>query len=95
MGWSLDVGRRPTDFYFLPPGVERRRGFSNRKDYFDSVKLVVNFIQTDDRWKDRSEVVEALDLFKKLGDFKNTIKVPNKSKIDVPWLIQQYEESIS
>mmetsp|Transcript_7558 Transcript_7558/g.17316 ORF Transcript_7558/g.17316 Transcript_7558/m.17316 type:complete len:284 (-) Transcript_7558:651-1502(-) len=34
LGWRLEIGTRPRDFSFFPPGVERRRGFSNRTDFF-------------------------------------------------------------
>ena len=91
LGWKLDVGTRPTDHYFLPPGVFRRRGWSNRKDYWDSAKLVMNHIRTDSRWKDVPEVAAALDLFDKLDQFKSTLKFPKK--IDVDELIRQYKES--
>ena len=91
LGWSLDVGTRPTDHYFLPKGVERRRGFSNRKDYFDSTKLVINFIKTDSRWKDRPEVVEALELFDKLSELKDKLKLPKN--LDVDELTRKLDES--
>ena len=78
----MDVGTRPTDHDFFPKGVERRRGFSNRKDYFDSTKLVINFIKTDSRWKDRPEVVEALELFDKLSELKDKLKLPKNLDVD-------------
>ncbi len=38
-GWQLEHGNRPNDFYALPPGVARGKGFRNRVDFFDSVPL--------------------------------------------------------
>lgn len=78
LGWTLDVGNRPRDFYYLPPGVSRGRGFSNRKDFFDSVKLVVAFIKTDSRWKDRPEVVQSLARFAELDE----LRARNTKKFD-------------
>lgn len=91
LGWTLDVGTRPTDYYYLPPGVSRCRGFSNRTDYFDSTKLVVGFITTDPRWKDRSEVVEALALFHKLEEHRGKKKL--LKDFDIDQLIDQVNQS--
>jgi len=49
-GWTLDTGNRPTDYYFMPPNVLRHRGFSNRKDYFDSVKQVLDVLEQHEIW---------------------------------------------
>jgi hypothetical protein len=39
LGWTMDHGSRPNDFYALPPGVARGKGFRPRIDFFDSVPL--------------------------------------------------------
>ena len=92
LGWKLDVGTRPTDYYFLPPGVTRgRAGFSNRKHYFDSVSLVMKFIKTDARWKDCPEVVAALDLFNRLDELRSKKKLPKN--FDTDEVIRQLEQS--
>jgi hypothetical protein len=89
LGWTLDKGHRPTDYYYLPPQVKRGCGFTARKDFFDSVLQVMNFIKTDSRWKDEPKVVEALDLFNKLTELKTKLKL--KSNFDLNWLIGQLE----
>ena len=91
LGWRLEIGNRPKDFYFLPPGVERKRGFSPRVDYFDSVPLVMKFIRTDPRWKDHAEVVKSLDLFERASKLRGKLKMP-KSGFDLDSLLSQLEE---
>lgn len=39
LGWNLEHGNRPNDFYACPPGVARGKGFRSRVDFFDSVLL--------------------------------------------------------
>ena len=36
LGWKIEIGSRPNDWYLLPPGVERGKGFKPRVDFFDS-----------------------------------------------------------
>lgn len=64
-GWNLDVGNRPGDHYYLPPGVHRGRPFRPRKDHFDSQKLVMNLIKTDARWRNRPEIIACVKEFEK------------------------------
>lgn len=50
LGWNVDRGNRPNDWYLLPPGVSRGKGFKNRIDFFDSAPLVINCLKTDTRY---------------------------------------------
>ncbi|MGK3733770.1 MAG: hypothetical protein ACI8RD_000016 [Bacillariaceae sp.] len=36
LGWKVDRGHRESDWYLLPPGVKRGKGFKPRIDFFDS-----------------------------------------------------------
>lgn len=45
-GWKIDTGPRG-DRYWLPPGVERRPPWQNRKDYFDSKLQVVRHLRDE------------------------------------------------
>ena len=70
LGWSLDRGNRPTDFYYLPPGVVRRTSkYKTRVDFFDSVVQVLYFLGNDSRWKDKTEVIECLSLLQESIQF--------------------------
>jgi hypothetical protein len=94
LGWRLEHGNRPNDIYAFPPGVSRG-GFKNRVDFFDSSLLIVAFIETDTRWKDRPEVVRCLKLYEQCKNLLEQLRA-NKSlpKFDtteemVEWLIAQ------
>ncbi|CAM9942054.1 unnamed protein product, partial [Discosporangium mesarthrocarpum] len=43
-GWTHDLGSRPNDNYFLPPGIIRGSKFRTRVDYFDSSKQVMHYL---------------------------------------------------
>jgi hypothetical protein len=92
LGWTLDKGNRPTDYYFLPPGVQRGRGFSNRIDFFDSTTLVLNFLRNDSRWRDKEEVKECLRVLTACSDLVDDLrrrrKLP-KGELKVEWLLEQ------
>lgn len=90
-GWTLDVGNRPNDFYFIPPGVKRCRGFQNRKDYFDSQLQVMNYLKTDSKWKNEPKIMEALALVKSLSELKEKLKL--KGNFDLDWLIGKLEQT--
>ena len=49
-GWNIERGNRPNDWYLLPPGVQRGKGFKPRIDFFDSAPLVINCLKTDIRY---------------------------------------------
>jgi hypothetical protein len=49
-GWNIERGNRPNDWYLLPPGVSRGKGFKPRVDFFDSAPLVINCLKTDTRY---------------------------------------------
>jgi hypothetical protein len=87
LGWTLVVGTRPTDFYFLPPGVQRGRGFSNRVDFFDSYRLVVTFLKTDPRWKDEEQVKEAIAIYEGCQKFLKLRKI--RGQVTGEWVIEQ------
>ena len=94
LGWTLEIGNRPKDFYFMPPGMTRKSGFKNRVDYFDSVPLVMNFITTDVHWKDKKEVVDCFALFCDCVRFlqeKRSRKALPKD-LTVEWIICQVKK---
>lgn len=66
MGWRLEFGTRPSDHYFMPPGVTRLQGhkFKNRVDFFDSRAQVTKFLTTNDKWNTREEIMPFLKEFK-------------------------------
>lgn len=84
LGWTLLVGNRPTDYYFMPPGVQRGKkfGFKPRVDFFDSYRLVLQFLRTDGRWKDKVEVLECLALYDGCRHFLASRKVKGELKIE-------------
>lgn len=92
IGWRLEHGNRPNDFYFLPPGVARGKGFRNRVDFFDSVVLVLDFIKKEPKWNDIPEVKACIDEYyacKNLYEsLQATRKMPSFSdqKEKVTWL---------
>lgn len=89
LGWTLVTGTRPSDFHFLPTGVQRGRksGFKPRVDFFDSYKQVLHFLRTDDRWKDKSEVLECLSLYDGCRKFLSGRKIKGELKIE--YIIEQ------
>ena len=84
LGWTLNTGNRPTDFYFLPTGVRRGKefGFRNRIDFFDSHKLVLGFIKNDPRWKEKEEVRESISLYEGCQKFLTGRKIKGQFKLD-------------
>lgn len=70
LGWRLETGKRPRDYYYVPPGITRNSGnkFKPRVDFFDSATRVLQFIATNDRWKTRKEVVQCLKTFQEQVD---------------------------
>ena len=56
LGWNIERGNRPGDWYLLPPGVVRGRGFKPRVDFFDSAPLVINCLKTDTRYCNLPEI---------------------------------------
>eukprot|EP00613_Pedinella_sp_CCMP2098_P075701 CAMPEP_0171937932 /NCGR_PEP_ID=MMETSP0993-20121228/35023_1 /TAXON_ID=483369 /ORGANISM="non described non described, Strain CCMP2098" /LENGTH=375 /DNA_ID=CAMNT_0012579385 /DNA_START=1 /DNA_END=1128 /DNA_ORIENTATION=- len=62
-GWTLEPGlrNRPgNDFYFMPPGVDRRNT-RYRVDYFDSVSGVLRCIAGDDRFGSHVQAYAAAE----------------------------------
>lgn len=50
LGWNIERGNRVGDWYLLPPGVQRGKGFKTRVDFFDSAPLVIKCLKTDSRY---------------------------------------------
>ena len=78
LGWHRENGNRPNDFYLCPPGVCRGAGFRPRVDFFDSVPLILDFLEGDPRWKDREEVKKALSLYERARDLREELKRTKK-----------------
>ena len=95
MNWSVVYGNRPTDRYFLPPGVERGKGFKPRVDFFDAGLQVYNFLKTDSRWKDKKDIVEALSLFSDCKTLVDKLKAQRKmpkGELKIDWLKSQLKQ---
>eukprot|EP00980_Cylindrotheca_fusiformis_P020053 scaffold7139_cov115-Cylindrotheca_fusiformis.AAC.3 len=60
-GWSHECGARPTDSYFLPPGVARGTGFKTRVDFFDSIRQVMAEVKSNPKWSSLPAVKKALE----------------------------------
>ena len=92
LGWTLLVGNRPTDYYFLPTGVQRGRGlgFKPRVDFFDSYKQVLAFLQNDPRWKDKEEIKECLFLFTGSAELLRGKQVKGELKLES--ILEQLKE---
>lgn len=56
LGWTIDWGNRPSDFYLLPPGVQRGKNFKPRVDFFDSAPLVIKCLTNDQRYCNLPEI---------------------------------------
>lgn len=93
LGWTLLVGNRPTDYYFLPPGVKRGRefGFKPRVDFFDSYKQVLAFLQSDPRWKDKDEIKECLFMFTGSAELLRGKRVKGELKLES--ILEQVKEN--
>lgn len=87
LGWTVVYGNRPTDSYYLPPGVQRGPGFKSRIDFFDSTTQILNCLSTYPQWKDKEEVKNCLKLYHGCVAFLSKNKLKGELKID--WLIEQ------
>lgn len=76
MGWFIQNGNRPNDFYFFPAGVTRQNG-RNRFDFFDSAALVLHAIQNDPRWKHQDGIKSALQTYNEM--MKNFYSIKDSS----------------
>jgi hypothetical protein len=65
VGWRIEIGSRPTDWYLCPPGVSRGKGFKPRVDFFDSAPLVINCLKTDTRYCNQAEIKSILEEYGK------------------------------
>jgi hypothetical protein len=61
LGWRYETRnyKHEKRIYYYPPGVNQKLG-RNRVGYFDSKIQVLVFLRSENQWKDRPEVVEAL-----------------------------------
>jgi hypothetical protein len=92
LGWTIAFGNRPTDFYFLPPGVKKGCGFQTRVDFFDSKKQVLDCCRDHAKWKDQKEVKECVALYLALNDLVDSLKARKKlpkGELNLAWLKQQ------
>lgn len=60
LGWKIALGYRESDWYLLPPGVIRGKGFKPRIDFFDSAPLVIKCLKTDLRYCNLPEIKKIL-----------------------------------
>ena len=95
LGWRVEIKGREkgrNDYYFFPPGATW--GMKNRRDFFDSVPLVIDFIKTDPRWKDNPKVKAAIDRYERSIDYSETLKDMRKlpKAFDVEWLLKHMDE---
>ncbi|KAL3910313.1 MAG: hypothetical protein SGILL_007741, partial [Bacillariaceae sp.] len=66
LGWTMDTGNRPQDFYLCPPGVIRGGGFKPRVDFFDSIPLVKQCLESDTRYCNQPEIIALVKEAKQL-----------------------------
>lgn len=65
LGWNIEYGNRAHDWYLLPPGVQRGKGFKPRVDFFDSAPLVINCLKTDKRYCNLPEIKLVMEEYGK------------------------------
>jgi len=95
LGWRVEIKGREkgrNDTYFFPPGTDW--GMKNRRDFFDSVPLVVEFIKTDPRWKDNSKVKTAVDRYYRSMEYMETLRQARKlpKMVDTEWILKHMDE---
>ena len=73
-GWHVERGNRTGDWYLCPPGVMRGKGFKPRIDYFDSIPLVRQCLESDARYCNQAEIVDLVSEAKKLGKLLRRVK---------------------
>ena len=92
LGWTIELGNRPTDTYYLPPGISRGQRYKSRIDFFDSRRQVLDICREQINWKDCKEVQEAVklyfDMLTFLGSLKAARTIP-KGVLSLAWLKQQ------
>ena len=95
LGWRLEVGNRPKDYYYLPPGVCRKdpqRQFKNRVDFFDSIKQVLNFLPNESYWKNKKEIVDCLALLRDSINYIMENKKVLPKDFTTEWIIERIKE---
>jgi hypothetical protein len=95
LGWRVEIKGREkgrNDTYFFPPGATW--GMKNRRDFFDSVPLVVEFIKTDPRWKDNPKVKTAIDRYYRSMEYVETLRQARKlpKMVDTEWILKHMDE---
>ena len=92
LGWNIDRGNRSNDWYVLPPGVARGKGFKNRVDFFDSAPLVIKCLKSDPRYCNQPAIKTIMEQYGKCQiEFemmksqrsKELKKLPNKEIVDL------------
>ena len=61
LGWDIEKGNRDHDWYLLPPGVQRGKGFKPRIDFFDSAPLVIKCLKTDIRYCQQPPITRLVE----------------------------------
>jgi len=94
LGWRLELKGREkgrNDTYFFPPGVSW--GGKSRCDFFDSVPLVVDFVQTDERWKDRNEVKTAVDRYYRGMEYVSSLRQARQlpKAYEAEWILKHMD----
>jgi hypothetical protein len=74
LGWILEHGSRPNDWYACPPGVRRGGGFKSRVDFFDSTAQVLDVLKERTRWSEREEIQEMLAEYKACDELYQRLK---------------------
>jgi len=95
LGWRIETGNRPNDYYFLPPGVYRKdpeRKFKNRRDYFDSIKQVLEFLPSDPYWKTQKSIQDALSLLRDATNYIMNEKKNISRDTKTEWLLERIKE---
>ena len=62
LGWRVEIGSRPTDKYFFPPGIARERN-KMRVDYFDAISQVLKQISEQKPWNESEDIILAIHLY--------------------------------
>eukprot|EP00656_Telonema_subtile_P026817 TRINITY_DN2879_c0_g1_i2.p1 TRINITY_DN2879_c0_g1~~TRINITY_DN2879_c0_g1_i2.p1 ORF type:complete len:1616 (-),score=156.44 TRINITY_DN2879_c0_g1_i2:254-5101(-) len=78
LGWKFEVGLRPCDKYYLPPGITSRKGQQHRVDYFDSKMQVVHALRQNERFggDHRAAFKNYLELTTKGGSIPAPVPKP-------------------
>jgi len=82
-GWNIERGARSNDWYLLPPGVSRGRGFKSRVDFFDSAPLVINCLKTDSRYCNQPVIKSIMEEYLKCQKEFENMKSSKSKKLKI------------